>query len=156
MNHPDYDPIVEALHPTQPIVFINKDDKPWSLRPGYDASVIFPQEHFAYDRPTWLELWGARVPVTVSGNLCQKHGPCMVAARYADEGGDAIPADRIVLDPVPLTTIDDVKITRGDYSTPIGQLYLRPGNYVLTVSDERGQRIGNQSVKVASARVPNP
>ena len=137
-------------------MFINKDDKPWSLRPGYDASVIFPQEHFAYDRPTWLELWGARVPVTVSGNLCQKHWPCMVAARYADEGGDAIPADRIVLDPVPLTTIDDVKITRGDYSTPIGQLYLRPGNYVLTVSDERGQRIGNQSVKVASARVPNP
>ncbi|HET7223517.1 MAG TPA: hypothetical protein VFI81_09980, partial [Rhodanobacteraceae bacterium] len=156
MNHPDYDPIVEALHPTQPIVFINKGDKPWSLRPGYDASVIFPQEHFAYDRPTWLELWGARVPFTVSGNLCQKHWPCMVAARYADEGDDAIPADRTVLDPVPLTTIDDVKITRGDYSTPIGQLYLRPGNYVLTVSDERGQRIGNQSIKVASARVPNP
>ena len=149
MNHPDYDPIVESLHPTQPMVFIDKNARPWSLRPGYDASVIFPQEHFAYDRPTWLELWGARVPFTVSGNVCQRHWPCMVAARYADEGDDAIPADRMVLDPVPLTTINDIKITQGDYSIPIGQLYLRPDHrYRLTISDERGARIGNQIITI--------
>jgi len=149
MNHPDYDPIVENLHPTQPIVFIDKAAKPWSLRPGYDVSVIFPQEHFAYDRPTWLELWGARMPFTVSGNVCQRHWPCLVAARYADEGEDAIPADRMVLDPVPLTVINDIKITNGDYSIPIGQLYLRPGQrYRLTISDERGARIGSETITV--------
>ena len=152
MNHPDYDPIVESLHPTQPMVFIDKNARPWSLRPGYDASVIFPQEHFAYDRPTWLELWGARVPFTVSGNVCQRHWPCMVAARYADEGDDAIPADRMVLDPVPLTTINDIKITQGDYSIPIGQLYLRPDHrYRLTISDERGARIGNQIITIKTS-----
>src|SRR6185437_10347674 len=149
MNHPDYDPIVENLHPTQPIVFIDKAAKPWSLRPGYEVSVIFPQEHFAYDRPTWLELWGARMPFTVSGNVCQRHWPCLVAARYADEGEDAIPADRMVLDPVPLTVINDIKITNGDYSIPIGQLYLRPGQrYRLTISDERGARIGSETITV--------
>lgn len=156
MNHPDYTAIVDALHPTAPIVFVNRDGKPWSLRPGYDVSVIFPQEHFVYGRPTWLALWGARVPVGVSGEACRRHWPCMVAARYADEGADAIPADRMVLDPVPLTTIDDVKITRGDYSMPIGQLYLRPGHrYRLTISDERGQRIGTQMLDV-KASDPRP
>ena len=149
MNHPDYDAIIGSVHPTSPIVFINKEAKPWSVRPGYDASVIFPEEHFVYDRPTWLELWGARVPFTVSGNFCRKQYPCMVAARYADEGDDAIPADRMVLDPVPLTTIDDIKITQGDYSTPTGQLYLRPDHrYKLTITDERGQRIGSQPITV--------
>lgn len=155
MDHPDYDPIVQALHPAQPIVFINKDGKPWSLRPGYDASVIFPEEHFVYGRPTWLELWGARVPFTVSGNVCRRQYPCMVAARYADEGDDAIPADRMVLDPVPLTTIDDIKVTNGDYSTPIGQLYLRPEHrYELTITDERGQRIGSQMIAVKTPGDP--
>jgi hypothetical protein len=135
------------------MVFINKDAKPWSLRPGYDASVIFPEEHFPFDRPDWLTLWGARVPFTVSGNLCQRHWPCMVAARYADEGNDAIPADRTVLDPVPLTTINDIKITQGDYSIPTSQLYLRPDHrYMLTITDERGQRIGSQMITVRADR----
>ena len=149
MDHPDYRPIVDSLHSAQPMIFINKDAKPWSVRPGYDASVIFPEEHFMSDRPTWLGLWGARVPFSVDGNVCQRHWPCMVAARYADEGDDAIPADRMVLDPIPLTTINDIKITQGDYSIPTGQLYLRPGQrYRLTITDERGQRIGSQVITV--------
>lgn len=153
MNHPDYGPIVDNLHATQPMVFIDKDGKPWSLRPGYDASVIFPEEHFMFGRPTWLALWSARVPFSVDGNVCQRHWPCMVAARYADEGDDAIPADRMVLDPVPLMTINDVKITQGDYSIPTGQLYLRPNyRYRLTISDESGQRIGSQVITI---KAPN-
>ena len=149
MNHPDYDAIIAAVQPRAPIVFIDKDGKPWSLRPGYDVSVIFPQEHFVYGRPTWLELWGARVPYMVNGDVCQRHWPCMVAARYADEGDDAIPADRMVLDPVPLTTINDIKITRGDYSIPASQLYLRPDHrYRLTISGEHGHRIGEQLITV--------
>jgi hypothetical protein len=160
MDHPDYGPIVQALQPTQPMVFINKDARPWSLRPGYDASVIFPEEHFPYGRPDWLALWGARVPFTINGSVCQDHWPCMVAARYAGEGSDAIPADRMVLDPVPLTTVNDIKITQGDYSIPIGQLYLRPDHrYRLTITGERGQQIGSQMITVRpvqSAAGPQP
>ena len=152
MDHPDYGPIISALQPAQPIVFIDKDAKPWSLRPGYDVSVIFPEEHFIYDRPTWLALWGARVPYTVSGNACQRHWPCMITARYADEGDDAIPADRMVLDPIPLTIIDDVTVTRGDYSIPQGQLYLRPDHrYRITVTGDRGQRIDSRIITVKGA-----
>jgi hypothetical protein len=152
MDHPDYGAIVDALHPTQPVVFINKDGKPWSLRPGYDVSVIFPQEHFVHDRPTWANLWGARVPVMVNGNVCRDHWPCMVAARYADEGDDAIPADRMVLDPVPLMTIGDIKVTSSNSSTPVGELYLRPGQrYRLTITDERGRVIGNNTITVAAS-----
>jgi hypothetical protein len=156
MDYPYYGAIIDALHPTQPIVFLDQAGKPWSLRAGYDASVVFPGEHFVRDRPTWLALWGARVPVGIDGNICRRHWPCMVAARYADEGSDAIPADRMVLDPVPLTIINDIKITRGDYSIPAGDLYLRPGyRYRVTVSDERGQRIGTQTLDVKAAN-PQP
>jgi hypothetical protein len=157
MNQPDYDSIVAAVHPSQPIVFVNKDGMPWSLRPGYDVSVIFPKEHFVYRRPTWAGLWGARVPYTVNGSVCQRHWPCMIAARYADEGEDAIPADRMVLDPVSLMTVNDIKITTGDYSTPIGQLYLRPGyRYRLRISDERGTLIGNQVITIKAPSDPFP
>jgi hypothetical protein len=150
MNHPDYDAIIAATQPAQPIVFVNKNGKPWSLRPGYDASVIFPPERFVYGRPTWADLWGARVPYTVNGSVCHRHWPCLVAARYADEGADAIPADRMVLDPVPLMTVNDIVITTGDYSIPISQLYLRPGyRYRLTVSDEGGHTIGSTVINVS-------
>ena len=152
MNHPIYDAIIAAAEPQMPIVFIDKDGKPWSLRPGYDVSVIFPEQRFVLGRPTWAGLWGARVPYVVNGDVCQRHWPCMVVARYANEGDDAVPADRMVLDPVPLTTINDVKITRGDYSTPIGQLYLRPDHrYRLMISDEQGHRIGNQMITIKAA-----
>ncbi len=148
MDHPDYGAIIQSVHPGQPIVFISADGKPWSLRPGYDVSVIFPEEQFKQGRPTWLTLWGLRVPYSVSGNMCQRHFPCIVEARYADEGDDAIPADRMVLDPIPLMTIDDIKITTGDYSIPTSELYLRPGRYRLTASDENGNVFIRQAITV--------
>jgi hypothetical protein len=151
MDHPDYDAIIAASHPTQPIVFVNKDGAPWSLRPGYDISVIFPEERFIEGRPTWAGLWGARIPFTVNGDVCGHHYPCMVAARYADEGDDAIPADRMVLDPVPLMTVGDIKVTTSNFSTPVGQLYLRPDHrYRLTVSDEDDHVISKQTINVTA------
>ncbi|TAN07275.1 MAG: hypothetical protein EPN38_06145 [Rhodanobacteraceae bacterium] len=149
MNHPDYGAIIAAVQPAWPIVFVDKQGKPWSLRPGYDVSVIFPPEHFVYGRPTWAGLWGARVPYTIDGNVCQRHWPCLVAARYTSEGADAVPADRMVLDPIPLMTVNDIKITTGNYSTPLGELFLRPDHrYRLTVSDEAGRQIGSTVIDV--------
>lgn len=152
MSHPDYRAIIDAVHPTQPIVFIDKDGKPWSLRPGYDVSVIFPEERFINHRPTWLGLWGARVPVSMDGEVCQRHWPCMVSARYADEGDDAIPADRMVLDPVPLMKVGEIEITSSVSSMPVGQLYLRPGRYRLTVTDAEGHLLSTTSI-TAGAQV---
>lgn len=159
LSHPDYRAIIAASAPTEPIVFVDKDGKPWSLRSGYDVSVIFPQEHFVHGRPTWAGLWGARVSYAVNGNVCQRHWPCMVAARYANEGDDAIPADRMVLDPVPLMTVGDIEITGSVTGTPVGQLYLRPDQrYRLLISDERGHAISSRVIRVnpASPKAPPP
>ncbi|MGH8111150.1 MAG: hypothetical protein ACREPL_04355 [Rhodanobacteraceae bacterium] len=148
MDHPDYGAIIDTVHPLQPIVFVDKNGKPWSLRPGYDISVIFPEEHFRLGRPTWLALWGLRVPYPVYGSVCHGHYPCIVSARYDDESDDAIPADRMVLDPVPEMTIDDVHVTSGEASTLMGELYLRPGRYRLVARDQNGALLMRQAISV--------
>jgi hypothetical protein len=156
MDHPDYDAIINALHPAQPIVFVGKNGKPWSLRPGYDVSVIFPEEHFRLGRPTWLGLWGLRVPYPVYGNVCHDHYPCMVSARYEDEGDDAIPADRMVLDPVPEMTIDDIQVNAGMAGTRLGELYLRPGHYRLFARDQNGALLMRKAVSVPERAADPP
>ena len=142
---------MSLLRPTQPVVFINRTATPWSLRPGYDISVIFPEEDFVNGRPTWANLWGARVPYTVNGNVCQRHWPCLVAARYADEGDDAIPADRMVLDPVPLNAVPSDRVRAGG-AAPFSEIYLRPGKYRLVYSDEDNVTLFSQNVTVRDRR----
>ncbi|HET6912612.1 MAG TPA: hypothetical protein VFH71_04610 [Rhodanobacteraceae bacterium] len=141
LDHPDYSAIVQSLHPTQPVVFINAQGQPWSLRPGYDASVIFPETKERDGRPTWLTLGGLRVPDFVDGNLCQDRYPCLIEARYADEGDDAIPADRLVLDTIPLMLIGSVQVTTNYSALPAGELYLRPGRYRLSAVDQNGRQL---------------
>ncbi|GAB2543819.1 hypothetical protein [Rhodanobacter koreensis] len=133
-DHPDYAPIMRQLQPQAPIVFVDKAGKPWSLRQGYDVSVFFPPVTMRRGRPTWLSLGGERKPYFVSGERCQGSYPCLVEARYANEADDAIPADRLALDPVPLNAVpmDRIKYMSGP---PFSELYLRPGKYRLTYSD---------------------
>lgn len=151
MDHPYYAAIQQSLHPRQPVVFINKQGKPWSLRPGYDVSVIFPETKERDGRPTWLTLGGLRVPWYVDGNFCQDHFPCLVEARYADEGNDAIPADRLVLDTVPLMIIGEVEVTTSGTVLPASELYLRPGRYRLSAVDQGGRVLNNSTINVAMA-----
>ncbi len=151
LDHPYYAAVVQSLNPSQPIVFVDKDGKPWSLQPGYDISVFFPMTHLRDGRPTWLTLGDLRVPYYVDGGICQNRFPCLVEARYADESDEAIPADRMVLDVIPLTMFGDVRITTSNSSVPSGELYLRPGNYSLSVSDENNHLIARQSITVAEA-----
>ncbi|MGH8211678.1 MAG: hypothetical protein ACREPP_00445 [Rhodanobacteraceae bacterium] len=153
LDHPYYRAVVQSLDPSRPIVFVNTEGKPWSLRPGYDVSVFFPMTRMHNGRPTWLTLGGLRVPYYVDGGICQDHFPCLIEARYADEPDDAIPADRMVLDPVPLTTIGNIEVTTSDTKvTPSGELYLRPGNYRLSVTDENRTFV-RRSIKVTAAPV---
>jgi hypothetical protein len=133
-DHPDYAPVMQQLRPSAPIVFVNKQGQPWSLRPGYDVSVFFPPERIKRGRPTWLDLGGSRKPYLVSGERCNHVYPCMVEARYAGEGADAIPADRLVLDPLPLNATTSDRISNG-LIEPHSLLYLRPGKYRLTYTD---------------------
>jgi hypothetical protein len=146
-NHPYYEPIVQKLQPKAPIVFEDKSGKPWTLRAGYDVNVIFPPQQMRRGRPTWLSIGGLRQPYFVTGDRCEQHYPCLIEARYADEGKDAIPADRMALDPVPLMATLHDRVRQGQ-GAPIGELYLRPGKYDLTIKDESNSLIFRQTISV--------
>lgn len=147
-NHPYYSAVMNKLHPTEPIVFENKQGKPWSLKPdGYDVSVFFPPDRVENGRPTWLALGGLRQAYQVSGSFCAKHFPCLIQARYANEGDDAIPADRLVLDPVKGAQALEDRIMVGTTQTS-ENLYLRPGKYRLTATNEANQVIQHQMITV--------
>jgi hypothetical protein len=145
-DHPYYAPVMGRLHPKEPLVFVSKDGKPWSLRPGYDVSVWFPPSIIRRGRPTWASLGGERMPYYASGQPCNRHYPCMVEARYASEGDDAIPADRLVLDPVSPDAGAGVRAVTS--ASPFGELYLRPGKYRLSYTDVDGARLYSSSITV--------
>ncbi|MEO6798472.1 MAG: hypothetical protein ABI178_00830 [Rhodanobacter sp.] len=146
-DHPYYAEVMRRLQPKEPVVFISKTGQPWSLRPGYDLSVWFPPQIIRRGRPTWLALGGERKPYDVSGEACHRHYPCLVEARYANEGDDAIPADRLVLDPVPLDALPSERVT-SDALPPSSQLYLRPGKYRLTYTDADATRLNSLNITV--------
>lgn len=151
-DHPYYATVMQALRPKEPIVFVNAAGEPWSLRPGYDVSVFFPPVQMLHGRPTWLSLGGLRRPYRVSGDRCRRHFPCLVEARYSDEGADAIPADRMVLaQPPPMNTRSSIPVF-GDYeNVPSGDLYLRPGSYRLSLTTADGEVVGKKDIVVAGA-----
>ena len=147
-NHPYYSAIVQQVHPDGPIVFENNSGTPWTLRAGYDISVIFPPPDLRHGRPTWLTIGTLRRPYFVSGDRCNKHYPCLVEARYADEGTDAIPADRMVLDPLPFRPTEQDRIRQSSSAAPAADLYLRPGKYNMTFSAEDGAVLYRQKIMV--------
>ncbi len=149
-DHPIYTAVMTQLQPRAPIVFTNAAGKPWSLRPGYDVSVFFPPSHLVRGRPDWLSLGGLRKPWFVDGTRCQQHFPCLVEARYADEGDDAIPADRLVLDQVPLVGTLDLRVTTNAQGVPGSDLYLRPGKYRLRFSAENGNPLYHRNITVTA------
>lgn len=150
-DHPYYTAVMEKLHPTEPIVFVQPSGKPWSLRPGYDVSVFFPPGQMRRGRPTWLTLGGLRKPYFVSGDRpCKNDWPCLVEARYADEGPDAIPADRMLFDPPPQPAPFHDRIRPAQGATS-GELYLRPGSYILTFTDQDNHTLEKRRIKVAGA-----
>ncbi|MGA9343063.1 MAG: hypothetical protein WBV61_12130 [Rhodanobacteraceae bacterium] len=148
-DHPIYRAVIDALHPATPIVFVDKDGAPWSLKAkAYDATVFFPPPVLRDNRPTWATLGGLRVPYLVGNELCENHYPCLIEARYANEGDDAIPADRVVLD-----RIDKISVESSS------DLYLRPGHYRLTATDiddkvftRRNIDVGNESAPAGTAQ----
>jgi hypothetical protein len=148
-NHPYYHAVVDSLKPKAPLVFVDGDGKPWSLKAkAYDVSVFFPVDEIREDRPTWLDLGGLRKPYFVTGSkFCQDQYPCLIEARYADEGDDAIPGDRLVLNPVEREDLMDERLVRGHGETR-GNLYLRPGSYHVAATNEANHVIYRQDITV--------
>lgn len=154
-NHPYYNAIVQQLQPSQPIVFEDAAGKPWSLREGYDVSVVFPPQVLRRGRPTWLALGDLRVPFFVGGSTtCKNRYPCLVEARYANEGDDAIPADRMVFDPIPELTPQPMQKMRPADGASASELYLRPGQYRLSASDTEGRTLSRQTITVTAPATP--
>lgn len=136
--------------------------KPWSAHPGqYDINVLLPpaagqravesgytqpstivhdmvrnQPMLAHQvntqRPEWLTLHDERFPYAVSTTLCRVTTPCVVDAHYADEGENAIAADRYAF-------------MQGDTAS---KLYLRPGRYRLRAWDIRGRTLSEQVITI--------
>ncbi|NUO73451.1 MAG: hypothetical protein HOQ10_12155 [Frateuria sp.] len=147
-DHPWYTAVMQKLAPGQPLVFMQDDGKPWTLRAGYDVSVFFPPQVLRRGRPTWLDLGGLRKTYVVRGSdACKDQYPCLVEARYADEGDDAIPADRLALDPQPAYARADTGL-RPTGGLAAGELYLRPGRYKLAATDALGRMLTRQNITV--------
>jgi len=127
-DHPYYRALFNPENrPQSPVVYVGKNGKPWTLKPGwYDVSVFFPPDKLRRGRPTWLDLDGLRKPYQLSADLCAKRFPCLIEARYEAEGDDAIPADRILL---------QAGVRPGDKPSDFNLLYLRPGRYKLSARD---------------------
>lgn len=151
-NHPYYHAVVDKLQPRQPIVFEGREGKTWSLKAkAYDVSVFFPVDVIREKRPTWADLDGLRRPYTVNGTFCQGQFPCLVEARYAGEGNDAIPADRLVLDPLAGSDDPDDRLFHNVVEVR-GLLYLRPGRYRLVSLSPEGRVIARREANVPGAK----
>jgi tetratricopeptide (TPR) repeat protein len=151
-DHPYYTEVMRAIHPDSPIVFVNAEGKPWALRDSYDVSVFFPPEKIVRDRPTWLSLGGLRLTHYVTADHCNGRYPCLIEARYDNEGPDAIPADRMELDMMPLSeSASHIPVFTSNQQTPSGNLYLRPGKYQLSFSDKDGHVLHREDIAVAAS-----
>jgi hypothetical protein len=150
-DHPFYRAVMQAQHPQEPSVFVAPDGKTWTLKPDkYDMSVFFPQYDVVKQRPNWLTLNGMRTMYPVSGDLCKNQFPCLIEAKYADEGDDAVAADRTVLNVVDVNSPADQRILSGVSQTQ-SRLYLRPGNYHLKTTDRSNRLMLVRDVTIGAS-----
>lgn len=150
-DHPYYREVMTRLAPKQPIVFVNEEGEPWSLKhKAYDVSVFFPEETLQRGRPTWLALGGLRQPFEVNGRICDEQYPCMVEARYEGEPDEAIPADRAVIEFKGRIAAYGDKVRQSSDPYPVVELWLRPGKYTLLARDLSNQARHRQSIVVGA------
>ncbi|HEU4452704.1 MAG TPA: hypothetical protein VFR81_06565 [Longimicrobium sp.] len=79
-------------------VFVNAARRGWSADPArFDVMVFHPRTRDELGRPQWLRMNGVRQPYAIPAELCAASRPCLVEARHAAEGEDAVPVDRVYL-----------------------------------------------------------
>lgn len=128
-----YAQLIAAFPVDRPSVLVSRQlGSVWSSDPTrHDVDVILPPSGHQR-RPHWLSLDGARQTRLVSSEMCQRQLPCVVEARYAGEGDDAVAADRYVF------TADNT----------VNTLYLRPGDYLLVSWDREGHTLTKRNLTV--------
>jgi hypothetical protein len=152
-DHPYYAAVMQALHPTQPLAFVD-GDKTWTLKPKqYDLSVIFPAAPHNDLRPDWLTLDGLRTPYPVGGEMCRSHFPCLIEAHYANEGADAVAADRALLNVIEADASLTERVLTGHGSVQ-SRLFLRPGKYRITATDRDNHELTSREVDIAASAKP--
>jgi hypothetical protein len=155
-DHPYYLAVMAAQHPADPFVFVGADGKPWTLKPGqYDMSVFFPPQSSSSERPSWLTLNGLRVVYPVASDLCNNRFPCLIEARYAGEGEDAVAADRTVLNVIdPKSPVSNRFVSF--HGEAQGELFLRPGKYRLTATDAQDHPLTARDITIAGEASAKP
>ena len=155
-DHPHYLAVTQANRLTQPTAYVSADGKPWTLKPGeYDVSVFFPPQEGTDTRPDWLTLGGLRSSYAVASDLCHNVFPCLVEAHYADEGDDAIAADRVRINVVS----DDASVANrivSHHGEAQGELFLRPGSYRVSGIDKQGHVLSSRDISIGPAREGAP
>ena len=153
-DHPYYLAATQAAHPNRPFAFVNDAGQPWTLKPGlYDVSVFFPPPALVDNRPDWVSLDGTRLAYAVGSEACRGQFPCMIEARYENEGEDAVAADRTVLNVIdPNTPITErMLVNQGSAQS---RLYLYPGTYRVTATDRFDHTLTSRNVAMGSAPTP--
>lgn len=154
-DHPYYSAIIATQKLTVPVIYVNVDGKPWSLKKeGYDASVVFPPEIYRRERPTWLALDGLRLPYQVSGTFCNLEYPCMIEARYKDEDDTAIPADRAVIELGGHYSVGSDKLRESTSAVQLSTLWLRPGEYRLVARSKDDRIISRRNATIDNKGEP--
>jgi hypothetical protein len=147
-DHPVYAAAMRAPHPDRPFAYVDDAGKPWTLKSGqYDVSVFFPREVESDGRPTWPGLDGTRRAYPIESGFCHEMFPCLVEARHAAEGDDAIPADRFLFDGAAATSSDKPARDRRRRSV----LYLFPGRYRLRAVDSADRVLASSTIDVDTA-----
>jgi hypothetical protein len=149
-DHPYYTAVTQAMHLTQPTIFVD-GAKAWTLKPKqYDISVFFPPDRAAAgSRPEWATLGGLRKPYAVGSELCHNQFPCMIEAFYAGEGDDAVAADRAVLNIVEAGDTTEQRVV-ANHGNAQSQLFLRPGRYRLTATNKVNHQLFSREISVDS------
>lgn len=119
----------------EPSVLVERGtENVWSYKPGlYDVSVLLPASPPSALRPDWLELGAKRRKVAVDMTACLERLPCLIEARHAGEGDDAIPADQFLA------------LERDEAGTP---LFLAPGRYRLRLRGGDGAALAERELSV--------
>jgi hypothetical protein len=100
MNEPDKEhPAYRAAQAAnlvgkRPVILTDRNARPISPATfDVDFQVLTPRTSYTNGRPTWMALGGRRHPVEVAVPECAAR-QCIVEARLATDGDDAVPIDR--------------------------------------------------------------
>jgi hypothetical protein len=136
-EEPLYRQVTERGLIKRPVVFRNAAGDFWSRSRTFDVTLFHPRSEYKHGRPTWLRMGGLRMPLLLKDGICGPAPRCLVQARPAKEGADAIPIDQILVE-------------KGKEAPA---LMVPAGEIVIRVEDARGKVVSEKS---ATVPVPRP